>query len=286
MASKGNGKGGFNDVVNEAVDDMASHGFDSVERLAYWEEKIRRAAEAEAGPGAKMDSMLRDFLRRTYERMLSQGASTKLHPGVPLWTIEKVRPELRAELDRRIMASANLIRLNKRKRVQETLQRFSGWSTSIPKGGSAEPEKREAKARIKKPIQSLPFEERRVLIDQGHKLTSSLNEVVAEGGGAIAAVWHSRWRQPGYNYREDHKDRDEHVYLIAGSWAHAAGLVKEGDDGTTKDITKPGEEPFCRCSYVYIYSLRQLDKVAPDMLTAKGRAKLEAARDEVRKAMA
>lgn len=279
MAGK---KGSFNDVVDEAVNDMAEHGFDSVERLAYWEERIRRAAEAESGPSARMDEMLRDFLSRTYQRMMSAGASAKLHPGVPKWTIEKVRPQLRAELDRRIMASANLIRLNKKKRVQETLQRFSGWSTSLPKGGSAEPEKRDAKQRIKKPIASLPFEERRVLTDQGHKLFSSLNEVVAEGGGAIAAAWHSRWRQPGYNYREDHKERDGGVYLMPDSWAVKAGLVKAGPVGKINDITKPGEEPFCRCSYVYIYSLRELAKVAPEMLTEKGWAVLEEARAKVK----
>lgn len=237
-------KSRFDQTVDEAVDEIARTGFVSAERLAYWEERIRRAA-VEERPGARMEDVLRDFLARTYEKMLARGVDPKLHKGIPRWTLEKVRPELRANLDRRILASANLIRLNKRKRVEETLQRFSGWSTSIPAGGSAEPEKRETKARIKKPIASLPFEERRVLIDQGHKLFSSLNEVVAVGGGAIAAVWHSRWRQPNYNYREDHKDRDQIVYLVPGSWAVEAGLIKAGPDGKTDGITKPAEEPFC-----------------------------------------
>ena len=281
----GNKPGSFKDVVDEAVDDMAQHGFDSVERLAYWEERIRRAAEAEAGPSARMDEMLRDFMQRTYQRMMSAGAAPKYHPGLPRWTLERVRADLRAELDRRIMASANLIRLKKRQRVQETLQRFSGWSTSLPKGGSAEPEKQEAKTRIKKPIASLPFEERRVLVDQGHKLFSSLNEVVAVGGNAIAAVWHSRWRQPNYNYREDHKERDEQVYLIPDSWAVKAGLIKAGSPGRTDGITKPAEEPFCRCSYVYIYTISALAKLAPEMITEKGLAALADAKAKI-KAMA
>lgn len=263
---------------------MARTGFVSAERLAYWEERIRRAAEAER-PGARMEDILRDFLARSYDKMLARGVSPKLHKGIPRWTLEKVRPALRAELDKRIYASANLIRLNKAKRVAESNQRFAGWLSSIPPGGSAEPEKREAKARIKAPIASLPFEERRVLIDQGHKLFSSLNEVVATGGGAIAAIWHSRWRQPNYNYREDHKDRDEHIYLIPKTWETEKGLVKAGADGTIDSITKPGEEPFCRCSYVYVYSLRELEKVAPDMLTVKGRAALDDARAQI-KAMA
>lgn len=279
MASK---PGSFEAVVNEAVDDLAEHGFDSAERVAFWEERIRRAAEAQAGPSTKMEEMLRDVLRRAYEKMISTGAAAKFHPGIARWTIERVRPELRTELDRRILASANLIRLKKRTRINETLARFSGWSTSLPRGGSADPEKREAKASIKKPIASLPFEERRLLTDQGHKLVSSLNRVVADGGGAIAAIWHSRWRQPNYNYREDHKDRDGLVYLIPGSWAAEKGLIKAGPAGKTDEITEPAEEPYCRCSYVYVYSLRALEKAAPEMLTEKGREALEAARATIK----
>lgn len=273
------GKRELDEVISAAVDDMATHGFDDASRVAYWEERIRRAAEAAAGSSAKMDEMLRDVLRRAYEKMAAPGAAAKYHPGVARWTLERVRPELRAELDRRILASANLIRLRKRQRINETLARFAGWSTSIPKGGSAEPEKREAKANIKKPIASLPYEERRVLVDQGHKLTSALNRVVADGGGAIAGVWHSRWRQPNYNYREDHKERDGLVYLLPDSWAAKAGLVKAGPAGKADEITEPAEEPFCRCSYRYVYSLRDLEKIAPEMLTEKGRAKLAEARE-------
>lgn len=277
-------KSRFDQTVDEAVDEMARTGFVSAERLAYWEERIRRAAEAER-PGARMEDILRDFLARSYDKMLARGVDPKLHKGIARWTLEKVRPELRAELDRRIMASANLIRLNKKKRVEETLQRFSGWSTSIPPGGSAEPEKRDAKDRIKKPIASLPFEERRCLTDQGHKLFSSLNNIVAEGGGAIAVVWHSRWRQPGYNFRAEHKERDGLVYGIRGAWSYEKGLTKKPDAGWYDEVTAFAEEPYCRCSGQYVYSLRELEKIAPDVLTTKGRAALDDARAQI-KAMA
>ena len=36
------------------------------------------------------------------------------------------------------MASAKLIKLNRDAAIERTLQRFSGWSTSIPVGGTAE----------------------------------------------------------------------------------------------------------------------------------------------------
>ena len=163
------------------------------------------------------------------------------------------------------MASANLIKLNRKASIDKTLQRFQGWATSIPIGGSKTQDRQAEKAHIKKELYKSHFEERRVIIDQNHKLISSINDIVATDNGAIAAEWHSHWRQPHYNYRKDHKERDMKVYLIRNSWAANQGLVK----GKYADsITQPGEEPFCRCNYRYIYSLRRMPE---DMLTVKGK---------------
>lgn len=280
-----NAKTEYQRTVDEAVDWFAEHGFTSAEKLAYWEDRIRRAAEAAFGPSRTAEEMLRDLLAKTYEKMVSSGKLTQFHPGVARWTLEKVRPELRAELDRRIMASANLIRIKRKQRIEETLARFSGWASSQPVGGSAEPEKRETKESIKKPLASLPYENRRVLIDQSHKLVASLNEVVATGGGAIALRWHSMWRQKNYNFRPDHKERDGLIYGIRGAWAYEKGLTKKPVAGWYDEITAVAQEPFCRCSAVFIYSLRELEKVAPEALTQKGREALDAARAKI-KAMA
>jgi hypothetical protein len=174
------------------------------------------------------------------------------------------------------MASANLIKLNREKAIQSTLQRFSGWATSIPAGGSNVQDKPEVKSDVSKSLKQLPFEERRVAIDQGHKLISAINDIVAQDGGAIAAVWHSNWRQQNYNYREDHRERDRKVYLIRDSWAHKAGLVKPGKVGYTDEITQPAEEPMCRCFYLFVYSLEDLPA---DMLTEKGREEIARVRE-------
>jgi hypothetical protein len=144
---------------------------------------------------------------------------------------------------------------------------FAGWSTSIPVGGSETTSRRETGKEIRKSLSQLPFEDRRVLIDQGHKLTASINAVVAQEGGAIALTWRSHWRQVGYDYREDHKDRDDKVYAIRGSWALQQGMMKPGSAGYYEDVTAVGEEIFCRCWAEYIYSLRSLPE---DMLTKKG----------------
>ena len=212
----------------------------------------------------------------TPTRGCSTGAAWRsVNKGVERFTIERIKPSLRAELDRRILASASLIRLNRDAAIEKTIQRFQGWATSIPKGGSGAVAKRETKDDIRKSLAQLPFEERRVLIDQGHKLTSSISEILATDGGAIAGVWRSHWRQSGYDYRVDHKDRDEKVYTVRDNWAMQAGLMKVGRAGYTDDITKPGEEVFCRCYYSYLYHLRDLPA---SMLTAKGRAQLERVR--------
>lgn len=268
----------YYDVLTAAVSDMAEHGYDSAERLAYWQRRLRDAAEASLAPDADMTMMLRERLTRIYTGMVDGGELARFHPGIQRFTVDKLRPHLRPLLDRRILASADLIRLNKKQAVEKTLQRFAGWSTSIPPGGAAEPDKRRVKKDIRKSLTQLPFEQRRVLIDQGHKLVSSINDLVATDGGAIAGEWHSHWRQPGYNYRPDHKERDLRVYAIRGGWAMNQGLMTKGA-GYVDEMTRPAEEPFCRCSYRYLYNLRQLPE---DMLTRKGRDEL----DRVRRAMA
>lgn len=265
-------------VLTLAINEFAEHGYDSAERAAYWTRRLKDAAEASMASTAQMEQMLRDALASVYRRMIDKGQIAQYHQGIARFTIDKVRPQLRAELDRRIMAAASLIRLNREQAMQTTLRRFQGWATSIPKGGSEAVDKREEKAHIRKALVSLPFAERRVAIDQGHKLVASLSEILAKDGGALAMVWRSHFRQPGYNFREDHKERDGHVYTMRGNWALDKGLMKVGPDGYYDDITAVGEEPFCRCYATWLYSLGKLPK---DMLTRKGDEELSRARAQI-----
>ena len=268
----------FYDVLTRAIADMVEHGFDSAERVNFWTQQIKEAAERTTRSAAQMEQMLRDGLAMIYKRMVEKGQLVQFHKGVARFTLERVRPALRAELDRRIMASANLIKLNREQAIAKTLQRFQGWSTSLPAGGSDVASKAGAKEDIRKSLAGLPFEERRVLIDQGHKLRSSLSDILAKDGAAIAATWHSHWRQANYNYREDHKERDGLVYALRGCWALEQGLIKAGPAGYADEITQPAEEPFCRCYFTYIYHLRSVPK---DMLTSKGETALADAKAKV-----
>ena len=270
----------FFETLTAAINDVIEHGYDTQARVDYWIEQIRAAAIASLVPEHVLEQSLRDTLSTIYKRLVERGHVFRYVPDVSKFTLERVKPHLRAELDRRIMASANLIRLNRQASIEKTLQRFQGWSTSIPTGGTDAAARVEVKTSIRRALAQLPFEERRVVIDQGHKLTSAINEIVAVDGGAIAAEWRSHWKQAGYNYRVDHKDRDLKVYAIRGSWAIERGLINKGA-GYTDEMTKPGEEVFCRCFYRYITTLGALSRARPDMLTQKGQDELARVRKEL-----
>lgn len=265
----------FFETITRAVNDLVEHGFDSMERVNYWTEEIRKAAERSRVPPERAAQQLSDYLTLIYKRLVDRGEIARHHPGLPRFTLDKVRPQLHAELDRYIRASASLIKLGGNAAVEKTLQRFRGWAISVPAGGSRAQDKTEVKDNIRRALRSSTFEERRVLIDQGHKLTASISEVIASDGGAIALIWHSHWRQAGYDYREDHKERDGQVYLLRHSWALELGLVKPGPAGWYEDITSVAEEPFCRCYAQWLYNPRDLPA---DMLTRRGEEKLEQAR--------
>lgn len=261
----------YAEVVQEAIDDLATHGFDNAERVAFWQARIREAAERAMRTPDEMERMVRDAMIALYRKQVEQGVVLKYHPGIKRFSVDMVRAQARTELDKRILAAADLIKLNRRQAVEKTLQRFSGWSTSIPAGGSGVIDKRAVRRHIKQPIARERFEENRVLIDQGHKLRASISEVIANDNNALALIWHSHWLRPGYNYREDHKDRDLHVYAVRNNWALQKGLMKIGPDGYYDQITAVAEEPFCSCYAEWIYNVSSLPA---DMITEKGRAEL------------
>ena len=265
----------FYEVLTAAISDIIENGYDSEERVAAWMRRLKEAATRTLVPERVLDTTLKDMMRAIYRQKIERGGILTQHPGVSRFTLDKVQPRLRAELDRRIMASANLIKLNRTASIEKTLQRFSGWATSIPPGGSDVASRKEAKEGIRKSLASLPFEERRVATDQAHKFVSNLNSILANDAGAIAGIWVSHKNEVNYNGRPQHNARDGHVFLIRDSWAHEKGLVKPGADGYTDDIEACGELVFCRCFYRYIYSLRHIPS---EMLTEKGRAELERVR--------
>ncbi|HCI6758182.1 TPA: hypothetical protein NPP70_003280 [Klebsiella variicola subsp. variicola] len=268
----------FTRTVREAVKFFLRNGYTSRQELEQWQAIIRQAAESETDDDYM--SMVSDRLRKAYDLQVSKAGALERHKGLSRFTLNYMEPKLRSELDRRILASADLIKLNRTAAINKTVQRFSGWATSIPVqdyvGGGLSALSRSgivANAQhIQKSAEQVDYEARRVMIDQSHKLIANIDNIIAASNNAIAAEWHSHWRQPGYDYREDHKERDKLVYLIRGNWAQKNGYVKAGPAGYLDEITQPGEEVFCRCYVTYLYNLRSIPE---DMLTQKGRKFLE-----------
>ena len=103
----------FYRVLTEVIAEMADTGFDSAERLAYWIKRIREAAAQSLTPPYVLERALNETLHGIYRAKIERAGILKHHPGVARFTLERVRPALRAELDRRMMASRELIRLNR-----------------------------------------------------------------------------------------------------------------------------------------------------------------------------
>ena len=272
------GRPTYYEAITAAVNDIAEHGYDSEERVNYWAEEIRKAAERSMRSMDEVERMVREAMAAVFHRQVTNGGALRLNPGVTPYTLERIKPELHAELSRRVAASVNLIKLKRPEAIAKTQARLRGWATSIPPGGSPRVEKVETKTEFRKALAQLPFEERRVVIDQSAKLFEAINTTVATNGGAIGAEWQSHVHQAGYDGRPTHNAREGKFFLLKGSWAQEAGLVKPGPNGYTEDVEQPAEWPFCKCKFLWRFSLRSIPDVC---LTHKGREALRAARAKV-----
>jgi len=258
----------FFEILTEAVNDIIENGYDSEERIRMWMDRIYKSAIAELIPESQIQQELEKALRSAFYRLVTKGSLVK--GNISKFDVDKLKPKLQAELNRRIVTSANLIKLNREEAINTVLRRFEGWATSIPAGGSKVVDRVQQKKDIRKSLGKIGFEQRRVIIDQTHKLISNINDIVAVDNGAIAGKWHSHWRQINYDYRKDHKERDEKIYVIRGSWADKEGYLTH-PNGYTDQITQPSEEVYCRCNYVYLYNLKQCKNI----LTKKGELALQ-----------
>lgn len=261
----------YTKVISEAVADILANGYDSPERVAFWIRQIQGAASERLGTPEVAARRLRQALETAFVRQVDGGLVLRRHRGVSPEVLNRLRPLLQTELERRVLAATTLVRMNYEKTVDTTLRRFVGWATAVPPGGTSA----QTRAEAKRPLRDLEYVDNRLYKDQEYKMIEALSHTIGEGGGAIAARWRSRWRDPGYNYRKEHKHRDEEIVLLRNSPALAQGLVKRAGHAFMDEIEFPGEWPHCQCWYDYIYTL---DGVPEECLTAKGRSALVASR--------
>ena len=92
----------FYETVTAAVKDITENGFDSQKRIDEWMARLRKAAESQLLPRARMEEELRQAYRTIYSRMINRGGIFMFHPGVDRFTLEKLKPAMKRELDRKI----------------------------------------------------------------------------------------------------------------------------------------------------------------------------------------
>lgn len=272
-------KRAFYATLNEAIADIKQHGFDSANRVAHWLSILNEASRQALIPEQDLARMLSEHFGRVYERFLSKpSAFARVHPGVSRFTVANLRPRLRQQLDATTAVSADLIKLNREVEVRKTLQRFAGWASSIPVGGTKVGQA-DTSENVRRGISGLPYRERLVIVDQGHKFKAALDKIVAVDQGAIALIWHHVAEgPPAYDSRPDHVARDGELFVLRDNWAMKAGLMKLDGRRYYDQVTAVGQEIGCRCSAIFVYNLRDLPR---EMITAKGREELERVRAQI-----
>lgn len=258
----------FKEIVKKEVERVSKKGYDRAAQMAPAVKAIRIGAQKAAGPEIKAVQQIKLDLTAIFDKATAPAAIQKSIPWIKPFTVEKIKPELRPELTKAIRASTALIKLNREEAIRKTEQRFAGWMSSVPASGNPLKDSKEVVDQIEKPLRSLSYEGRRLAIDQGHKMIANINHIVAKQNDAIAAIWHSHWRRPGYKYRADHKDVDGHIFLIRDSWAMKDGLIKKGDLKFIDEFEMVGQLPYCSCYYQYISNLSEIPE---RYLTEKGK---------------
>lgn len=214
---------------------------------------------------------IRKYLDGVLKKQLTRKILQKNFKGNTLnFTKARLTESSQKFLHERVMFSVSLIQHNREQQVNATLRRFEGWLSGVPTNSVSEAKEkpREAVKDIIKPLIKQSFEERRVLIDQGHKLSAAVNDAIAQDQGAICVEWHSHWQEANYNYRKDHKERDKKLFFYKDNYFVKNGYIKKDGIQYINDIDGFGQEPFCRCYGTYFFTLYDIPE---SYLTKKGK---------------
>ena len=233
----------FSILLARAIAVYAVKGFSDERELNQTLRELKEAANKWLPSETDLEVQMGHVLGTIFKRAVTNHGIIKQFPQISKFTIDRIAPVLRTELDRRILASASLIKINREQAIEKTLQRFSGWATSIPIGGSRAVDKIEIKASIGKSLQQARYEVRRLNIDQGHKMLSNIAAVVAIQTKAIAARWRHT-HMANYDGRKEHIERDGKIYALRGNWAIEQGLMNKCD-GYSDEIDQPSEFVYC-----------------------------------------
>lgn len=194
----------------------------------------------------------------------------KRHLDVGRVSYDMIQPQFRQILNDRIHANIDLIVLDRANSISVSTRRFGDWLVNTqPLQGKVD--MKPIYSNVGKPIEQVKYEEARRAIDQGHKMIRAIDDTLSVQGGSIAEIWHSHQKTTTYDARPSHTEREGKIYVRRDSVAVRDGLIKKGDNPYYEDVAdKPAHLINCTCFVSSVYSLRKLNRVAPDLLTAKG----------------
>jgi len=262
----------LNQFIRQALDDVIRKGW-TPESVAVWASNFRKLA-LQLAFNKTPEQVVAPYLRYLYKREIESGKVLQRNKGLGHFTYERIKPEFRRLLEDRIRANIDLITMERPNAVDVATARFSGWLMSFDGTQEKLPPAKELPAfkNILKPItEQKSYEHSRRAIDQGHKMLRAIDSVIAEQGGAVAAIWHAHPKTSTYDARKEHWARDGKVYIYKNSDLVEKGLVKKGDEPWVEDITDPPAFLVnCTCFFSNEYSLNGLYRIAPHLLTKKG----------------
>lgn len=250
--------------VAEAVRAFAQRGFVSPRDVDAWARQIAIAAEAGYDPEGDA-ARIRRALTAAYRRVTSPRSLARLHTGVEGWATPRLAPQMRDELERRVWAAVKENAEARFAAQDKLVARFRAWATSIPAGGQ-DVDQRQARQNIVKAAKQTPYTRKRAQIAETARMTGNVNDLMAQGGGAIGAIW-DHVPELERKFRPEHTARHGKWYPIRGSWADARGFLRH-PHGYWQDHELPGQLINCQCEAVYVYNL---EDVPADMLNERGR---------------
>ena len=274
-------------AINSAIDELIKAG-PAPAILGPWMDTLGNALDA-AAPTADQGaaSVLRandQFLAKVIEvrglpvRGVVEASADGVTPaaggatvGIDMkGTFEQLEPLIRrahAECQAHITKTTEGFRNDE---LEEALACFEQWARSIPLGGTKDKAFRDGARDVRQNLKAFPKWSERFYYATIRNFPNAIEAMSARANGALAALWHCY----GWQNEPEHDRNNGKVFLVRGNWAIAKGLIHDAGARYTDEMPQPGNDG-CRCSYQFLYNLRNLP---PELLTPLGKAKLAEAR--------
>lgn len=212
------------------------------------------------------------LMRKAFTKYLK--VDYKLHnKGLKGWRLEKIKPALRKEYKKSLLANILLITTQNESMMSLLRSRFTDWILKSSRDQNADSLKKalditQATAKVNKRVNM-------IIKDQTRKSLNTYDEVVAKEYEAIGFIWNTRrdkkvvgnptglYPGNGNEKHRNHYERQGKFYFYKDTWAIKKGLINtkaknfkwaEFEDGM------PGIPINCRCFAYNIYDIEDVPK--------------------------